>query len=202
MLWVLGFAALFLIVLSGLTRFTDVEFIEIVTAMNSIGILVAICVGGVFAYQRLQIFRTFTPHMTISHEVTHRLVSDSYIHIAITATLHNSSKVHIELREGFFLLQRIAPSSDEEIEGLYTQVFLNEEQLDVQWPFIYGSEHIWDEGELVVEPGESHPETYEFVISKDVRTVSIYTYFENPSFTPGSGSSEGWAATTVYDILD
>ena len=63
-LWVLGFAALFLIVLSGLTHFTDVEFIEIVTAMNSIGILVVICVGGVFAYQRLQIFRTFTPHMT------------------------------------------------------------------------------------------------------------------------------------------
>ena len=48
MLWVLGFAALFLMVLSALTRFTDVEFIEVVTAMNSIGILVAICVGGVF----------------------------------------------------------------------------------------------------------------------------------------------------------
>ena len=201
-LWVLGFAAFFLIVLSSLVRFTDVEFIEIVTAMNAIGILVAICVGGVFAYQRLQIFRTFTPHMTISHEITHRLVSDSYIHIAITATLHNSSKVHIELREGFFLLQRIAPATDEEVGELYAQVVIDEQYENMQWPAIYRRERAWDEGELIVEPGASHPETYEFIVPQEVRAVSIYTYFDNPRFTPNNQSTEGWGKTTIYDIVN
>ena len=170
--------------------------------MNSIGILVAICVGGVFAYQRLQIFRTFTPHMTISHEVTHRLVSDSYIHIAITATLHNSSKVHIELREGFFLLQRIAPTTDEEVGELYAQVFVDEEQEEIQWPVLDSSPRTWDEGELIIEPSGSHLETYEFIVSKEIRTVSIYTYFDNPKFMRSSQSAEGWGATTIYDIVD
>ena len=202
MLWVLGFTALFLAIAWSATLFTDVSLIDAAHPINAIGILVAICVGGVFAYQRLRIFRTFTPHLTISHEVNHRLVSDSYIHIGITATLHNSSRVHIELREGFFLLQRIAPATDEEVGELYAQVFIDGQEPDAQWPVIYRNDHAWDESELIVEPGASHPETYEFILSREIRTVGIYTYFDNPRFTLGSQLAQGWAATTFYDIFD
>ena len=202
MLWVLGFTALFLTIAWSATLFTDVSLMDAAHPINAIGILVAICVGGVFAYQRLRIFRTFTPHLTISHDVNHRLLSDSYIHIGITATLHNSSRVHIELREGFFLLQRIAPSTDDEIYEMCTQVFVDDEERNVQWPIIYRNDRVWDEGELIVEQGAYHPETYEFVVPRNIRAVSIYTYFANPRFTPGSQFARGWAATTFYDIFD
>ena len=48
----------------------------------------AIVTGGIFAYYKLQLFRDFKPHLTISHNISHRILSDSYMHIDVTATLH------------------------------------------------------------------------------------------------------------------
>ena len=50
---------------------------------------VAITAGGVFAVAKLQVFRDFAPHLIISHEISHRDLGDSYIHISVTANLHN-----------------------------------------------------------------------------------------------------------------
>ena len=196
--WAFGFIVLFLLIGWGLRQFTNANLTDVATSINAIGILVAICVGGVFAYQRLQIFRTFEPHLTISHEVSHRFIGDSYVHIGVDARLRNSSNVHIELRKGFFLLQRISPSSDEEIENLYAKVYVDEEYEDIQWPVLYEVPREWDEGTLIIEPSESHQEICEFIISTDTQSVMVYTYFYNPN----SSTPEGWGATTVYDIVD
>ena len=103
----------------GTSLLTNAKVIDSARSIHAIGILVAICIGGVFAYKRLQVFRTFEPHLTISHRVSHRYTGDSYVHIDVTATLYNSSKVQVELREGFSLLQLVAPASDEHIEAIY-----------------------------------------------------------------------------------
>ena len=49
-LWVLGFTALFLAIAWSATLFTDASLMDAAHPINAIGILVAICVGGVFAY--------------------------------------------------------------------------------------------------------------------------------------------------------
>ena len=79
----------------------------------------AVILGGIFAAYKWQVFRESEPHLTITHDVSFRPVGDSYIHIAVTAVLHNSSRVQIELREGFFLLQQVASALDEDVEALY-----------------------------------------------------------------------------------
>ena len=58
-----------------------------------------------------------------------------------------------------------------------------------------------DEGELSVEPGESHRETFEFVVASDIGSVIIYTYFYNPQHSRNPRTAEGWHATTIYDII-
>ena len=168
---------------------------------QSIVMALAIIFGGIFALLKLQAFRDFDPHLTISHMVSHRLVGDSYIHIDVKATLHNSSKVQIDLNRGFFRLQHIAPLSDQEVEKLYSQVFNDQEYEEMQWPTLDKVERAWDKGELIVEPGESHPETYEFIMLKDVEAVLIYTYFYNSRFAIGKRTAQGWHATTVHDIF-
>ena len=55
----------------------------------------------------------------------------------------------------------------------------------------------WKKGELIVEPGESHQETYEFIVLNYVESVLAYTYYRNPR----SSIPEGWGATTVHDIV-
>ena len=119
LLWVLGISIVFILLALFTMQLTNTKFVDSASSIYAIGILVAVCVGGVFAYQRLQMFRTFEPHLTISHNVSHRNIGDSYVHIDVTTTLYNSSKVQVELREGFALLQLVAPVSDEHIEAIY-----------------------------------------------------------------------------------
>ena len=159
----------------------------------------AIVIGGFFAIYKLQIFRDFEPHLTVSQEVSHRFVGDKYIHVETTATLHNSSRVKIEVREGLFRLQRIAPTSDEEIRELNSKVFVDQEYKHLQWPTLWEVDHNWDVNGLIVEPGESHRETYEFIVSKDVTSIMVYAYFYNSRFP--QSPAEGWGATTVHDMM-
>ena len=161
----------------------------------------AVILGGIFAAYKWQVFRESEPHLTITHEVSHRPVGDSYVHIAVTAVLHNSSKVHIELSRGFFRLQQVLPVPDEDVEALYAEVFVDGEFEDIQWPRLEEMSRMWSKGELVVEPGATHRETCEFIVSTVVQTVNIYTYFYNSTHSPGAQTAEGWGVTTVHDMM-
>ncbi len=183
--------------LSGAGRLKDIAAI-----VQSSVMAVATVAGGVFAYYKLQLFRDFEPRLTISHEVTHRFVGDSYVHIALTANLYNSSRVHIEIIRYRFSLQEIAPASDTQIERLYEEVFEERGEYYLQWPVLDEIELSREKGELTIEPGETHRETFEFIISTEIETVMVYTYFYNSMLSRKHQSAEGWGATTIYDMVD
>ena len=173
---------------------------DIASIVQSFAAALAIVAGGIYALYKLQLFRTLEPHLTIEHRISHRRLSDSYVHIDATAILHNSSKVKVELREGLSRLQGMSPVSDEEVEVLYTETFAQKSFNSIQWPTIVEAGRAWAEGELVLEPGESHSETIEYIVeASGYESVLVYTYFYNPARSPGS--AEGWTATTVYDIV-
>ncbi len=162
----------------------------------------AIIVGAIFAYDRFQAFRTFYPHLTIEHKISHRRISDNYMHVAVTAILHNRSRVHTEVRDGFASLQVVAPLPDTDARDRYSEVFIRKQHVSIQWETLDEYIRTWDESELVVEPGESHPETFEFLLGdSSYSSVLIYTYFYNVRHNEDRGSAEGWAATTIYDIM-
>ena len=185
--------------------------------------VVAILVGGYLAWRNLRIFRAREPHVTISHDISHRPISAQYIHIAVTATLRNSSRVNVAFRDGSFILQQVAPSSDTEIEDLYAEVFAEEGQTYLQWRTLEDVRRAWGEDELVVEPGESQTDTYEFVVTRHIKSVAITTYFYNsrvlreipdntePQPTPRRRQRLlrrrevrgplGWGRTTIHDII-
>ena len=166
--------------------------------VQAVVIAVATIMTAYIAQDRLQIFRTFEPHLTIEQQVSHRHIGESYIHIGVTAILRNSSKVKVEVRDALFHLYKIAPIQDEDIEKLYAEVFVDEDGFrDIQWDTLYEMSRTWVENEFIIEPNETHREPFEFIISDDVRSVLVYTYFYNLS---SQNSPEGWGATTFYDI--
>ena len=151
---------------------------DIASVIQSFAAALAIVAGGIYALYKLQLFRTLEPHLTIEHRISHRRLSDSYVHVDVTAGLHNSSKVKIELRQGLFRLQGISPVSDEEVEILYTETFAQKDFNSIQWPTIEEAERAWAAGELVLEPGESHSETIEYIVAASgYESVLVYTYF-------------------------
>ena len=176
------------------------KFKDELSVAQSIITILAILVGGVFAILKFQIFRDFEPHLSISQTVSHRFVGSKYVHVGVTSLLNNNSRVGLYLDNGFVRVQKITPTTDADVVALYAQVFLRHELEDLQWPTL--DEFQRTSGErLTIEPGESRQETCEFIISVDVQSILVYTYFYNSRYTPGSRSVQGWGATTFHDII-
>ena len=174
---------------------------DVAGAIQSALTVLAIVVGGVFALVKLQVFRTFEPHLTVTHEIHHRAISPGYAHIDVTARLHNSSRVKVELREADIRLQLVAPITDVVAEGLYDDALADNSDNYAQWPMLSEMKRNWDGGDLIIEPGAIHRESFDFVVSSDIASVRVYTYFYNPAFEEGKRVAEGWRSTTVYDIV-
>lgn len=171
------------------------------STLQSLVTIVAIVFGGIYAWLKLQLFRDFEPHLTITHEIGHRPVGNTYLHMDVTAILHNSSKVSLNLRKAVFRIQQVSPTTDEEVEKMYADVFQFSLHDDIQWPTLEEVDLDWESGGLVIEPGESHRETYEFIISSDIEVVLAYTFFDNPQASKHAKAADGWGATTICDTL-
>lgn len=168
--------------------------------VQAVGATAAIFAGGLFAITKTRMFRTFEPHVTITHEVSHRPIGDSYVHITVTANLRNSSRVHIEIKRGRFAVQQLSPILDEDVEDYYLQAFVRKTRDDLPWPTLYEYQRDFEDSKLIIEPGESHPETVEFIVSREVRSVLLYTYFYNAAHPSTPQTAEGWHASTAYDL--
>ncbi len=163
--------------------------------------LIAISVGGVVAYYKLDIFRDFQPHLTITQEVSHRQVGDSYVHMWARASLVNTSKVKIEIRNATFRLQQVTPFPDGQVERLYSEFRAkpNHEKY-IAFPMLLEFDREWEEDEFVIEPGETGSENYEFIVKNDFDAVSLYAFFNDQTTGTSPRDQKGWAAESLYDI--
>ncbi len=204
LLVVLAIAGVLCLVLWGLYLWLpgEHELKDLAAILQAVVAVTAIIYAGFAAAARLELFRDFAPHITISHEISHRATSSSYVHIAVKTTLHNTSKVRVDILDAIFRIHQIAPFTDPEVETLYSQVFENREFAEMQWPTLDEFHPAWDENELTIEPGESHHETIEFIVKTGSNTVLIYTYFRNRKYkSKRSKAPMGWGEATVYDIV-
>ena len=66
------------------------------------------------------------------------------------------------------------------------------------WPTGDDVLRTWDKNQFIIEPGETHTEIFEFIVSKEFKSALVYTYFYNAR----SAEPQGWGVATVYDIVD
>lgn len=118
-----------------LSSLLNIKLATAATFVQALYTISAIAIGGIYAWVKLQIFREFDPHLSISQTVSHRPLGTKYIHLAITAELKNSSKVSVEIRQALFRLQQIAPLSDGDVEALYEEYSLSQDDENyILWP--------------------------------------------------------------------
>ena len=180
---------------------TVANIVQAVAAVTAVGL------GAAFAYRNSVLFRTFEPHINISHAVSHRNIGSAYVHVSVVATLHNSSRVKVTITQGFFQLLQVSPMENDDIATLYAEAFPDilsgemGEMFDIQWPVMRELPfHFHAEG-LVIEPGQSHSEIVEFIVEAGTRTVLVYSYFANAMASGDTNSASGWDLTTPYDII-
>ena len=165
------------------------DWANIVLALVTI---IAILFGGLFAAVKFDLFRDFEPHLSISHTINQRRLGGGYIHLDVEAIMHNNSKVKVELGDGYFLLQQIFPVAAE-------VDFLGDNLLYPPWPILDEKSFSLGDYDIVLEPGQSLQEVFQFMIPDHVETLLIhYVLFDSAS--PGD-RSRGWGITEVYDII-
>lgn len=177
---------------------------DLATIIQAAFATAAIIGAAIFAIFKLQLFRDFAPHLSISHTINHRPIADSYVHIDVTATLHNSSRVKVGLSNGVFWLLQIAPVlDDQELEKRLSEWdFIGESEAFSQWPILDRFTFNWDEADLTIEPGQTFQQTIEFVISKEITTVAVQSLYYSSKHSKGTRKPSGWGITTVCDIVN
>ena len=187
---------------------------------QAVATIIALALGGIFAWRRGLIFRHQQPHVTISHNVTNRHIGHGYVHIEVTATLHNTSRVKMEFLDGLFTVERLAPVDGDMAERLFDETIDKELYESPKWDLLSARRLEWAKDELIVEPGEKAATTLEHIVSDSVESVLIATYFYNTRamgkiptgintrgvdrkkrlrFWRVSGP-RGWIRTTAHDI--
>ena len=195
-------AAIFIAVLLDIALPGSERARNIFGVIQSFVTAIAIVIGGIWAYSRFQAFRTLQPHLYIRHRVTHRSLSESYLHIELTAVVHNTSRVHVELERGVAIVQEVAPISNAEAEALFEAALGDDADPWIPWPIIGRMQRVWENPSLIVEPGATHSETFEFIVLKwEDQSLLLYTYFYNAEAQRHPEMNDGWSATTVYDVF-
>ena len=146
---------------------------------QAVATIIALALGGIFAWRRGFIFRYQQPHVTISHDVTHRPIGHGYLHIEVTATLHNTSRVKVEFRDGLFTVERLAPVDGDIAERLFDETIDKAIYESPKWDLLTERRLEWTTGEFIVEPGEMATSTFEHIVSDAVESVLITTFFYN-----------------------
>ncbi len=190
---------------------------------QAVATIIVIGLGGVFAWRRGYLFRLGQPYVTIDHAITHRQVSNRYVHLEITAFVHNTSRVKVEFRNALFIVQQLAPASDAYIFHLHGKADDQRPRVyrPLEWENLMEIPRVWNKDELVVEPGASAAVTFEYVLANENQCVSITTHFYNCKVMgeiPADvnhreaknrkrlgiwevSGTKGWNRTTTYDII-
>ena len=165
--------------------------------IQSIINIAAVMVVGVAAWRNGIIFRHRSPHINITHAITHRKISNGYTHIAVTVTLHNSSRVKVDFYDGLFVAQKLAPLEDDDVEVLYNEsseeISVLGRLIDFPWEILEGFRGSWDKDDhIIVEPGETMALTVEFVVDNDIEAILITTYLYNERVVGRLSSTSDW----------
>ena len=162
--------------------------------------IITIVVGGGFALYKLGVFRDLKPHLSLEHSITHRPVGDDYVHIAIQVSLSNASKVAVSIADSVCVVQQIAPLSNAEVETLYSEIFGENSEIDMQWPLLNQYQKTRTVNELIIEPQGRHVEYYETIVAKGITTILVTTRYNNAKFSEGSDTAQGWELSSAHDV--
>ncbi len=183
-----------------LNRNPQLDVWEAAGIVGSVGTLILLGIGGIFAIYQFRLFRHHEPHLNVAQTVSHHQVSPSYVAISITVHLRNNSRVVVRIREALFRIQRFSGFEDVAIETMFRHAFVFRSHSVIEWPTLQEVRRFWDPGEIAIEPGGIHSESYEFIVANDVQTVMVYSSFYNPETPRGEDERRAWHATSVYSL--
>lgn len=172
---------------------------DIFDILQKIFTILAIVGAGIWFYMQGE----SRPRAIISHEITHRKIHAKKTWVHVSVILENIGKLPINIESGKVWIQQIKPIPKSLIKDIKSDVnIVNEDTFIVNWPNPCGYIHKLKD-KIWIEPGEKDRKSYEFLISSDLKTIKVYSHFENPQKSWKFWeklSPIGWENVTIYDL--
>ena len=137
------------------------------------------------------------PRANITHAITHRALDDHWTWVVVRVDVGNTGRRRLSLRTARVWLQQVLPLTPDMRSALGTPDVIPAHASHVPWHSV-GKVYADVPVDAVIEPGETHTLDFEFLIPSDVRTVLVYSYFDNPTY---GTNAVGWGHETIYDLV-
>lgn len=161
-------------------------------ALSDIAGVVAIAVGGWWAYDRFIRERDEWPRATLEHYIEHFDLGINQLLVRVVEKIKNTGTVILEITERTTLVQQVLPANAEVLSRMVV-----ENEQEAEWP-VLGQHVIAEEiKKASIEPGESDHFEHDFVVATDVQVIQVYSYFKNIKH---QDREMGWPMTTTYDL--
>lgn len=181
------------------------EIKDLFSVVQSFFVSIGVIIGGVWAYWLFYKNRQIYPRANLSHEISHKIVSDDKIFLRVAVKISNVGNVVISLNKCDVRVQQILPANDkinELIKNNHDNCHIKEHDnywdYELPWPAICHLKDGWRKELTEIESNEIDQFCFDFLIDSKIETISIYTYFSN--LTKKKETELGWSLTTIYDI--
>ena len=180
---------------------------DIAQTVQAVITVVAILVGGFWAYLRFVRGRLGRPRANLTHQVTHRSLENDKVLLRVTVIVENVGNVLLRLGDCILRVQQILPLPVHVSRAIQEDLELVEEDLtEIQWSEIISRQRDFAKLPVQLEPGENDEIVYDFVIDSDIETVKIYTHYSSADRLRNmlilkNKDPLGWKRTTIYDFI-
>lgn len=161
--------------------------------------VLAIAIGGWWAYTKFIRQREEWPRVTVEQVVSRRLLDAEKILLRVAVKAKNDGSVLVELDDVRVDVYQVLPLAEEVQTSLETGTLVAEDATEASWPCLKTSHRTWGAGEASIEPGESDEFGFDFVVPSQVKTVFIYCYIRNVMHQE---REIGWQLSQFYDLDD
>lgn len=173
--------------------------------LQSIFTIVALCIGGAWAWFLLCQKRQIQPRANVAHEITAVQLGNDEMMIHATIQVSNIGDVLVCLTSGYVRVQQIVPVAIDVPREFANEDVVRKEPDDVHsptweqiawWP-CWEVKLSWPPGDCRIEPGEIEGLHCEFVLPSTVKTIRLSSYLENVRVRD---RRVGWRATSIHEL--
>ncbi|MFL5386535.1 MAG: hypothetical protein ACJ8GN_28800 [Longimicrobiaceae bacterium] len=175
---------------------------ELIGNLESCAKIVALAVGAWWAYSRFLRTREAAKHIEVSQTVEHLVLSSEKLLLRVYVTVENRGKVLVSLDGLKSKVNHVHPLKGAVLADLLSKQ-VSSQAPRVPWKklgrFVVNRPGLW-----LLEPGEKVSESFDFVLSRKLRAVTVYTFVPEQAATAAadgrSRSRYGWKCRSLYRI--
>lgn len=170
------------------------NFESLINIVESIAVIVAIIIGGLWALKLFFTKREKYPKANLSNEITHLAIDNEKILLRVIVKLENQGDVLIILSSICIRILQINPWPHEFIAKIKKgEEVIAKDETEYSWPYI--EEREINLKSISIEPNENEEIPFNFILDRETKSIQVYTFIENKMRKP-----LGWQLNKYYQI--